>query len=94
MLLTDHMINHLNKKPRQARFFSFLAERFLLAFYHCPQAACANSLTNLFTFFKDGNFLKIRFEHTICSTHGETSIVTKSGLFSTNFALRHDTILS
>ena len=66
----------------------------MLALHHCSQAACANSLTNLLSVFIDRNFLKIRFELTIRSTHGETSIVTKGGLLSTNFASRHDTILS
>ena len=94
MLSPNRPIYQFNKKPRQARFFNFSVETILLALYHRSQAACANGLANLFSFFKDGNFLKVRFEHSICSTHGETSIVTKSGLLSTNFALRHDTILS
>jgi hypothetical protein len=63
--------------------------RFLFYFCQSFDAFGAKGLRNLAPLFKDGNLLEIRLEFAIGCPHGEASVMSKCGCFSTVFTFCH-----
>jgi len=64
------------------------------ALYHRPNTASTQDFLNPSSIHGDCDFLKVRVKSPVCSPQGEASIMTKSRLFTADFALSHFQFLS